>query len=262
MKHFLISYLLFFLVCMSSAQAKLIDCFIVKDAEKYLIQEGNSCDTRYSPASTFKIPLALMGYESKILKDENHPIWKSKEPITYLQDYWSGEKTPLSWMKYSIVWYSQILTTKLGMKNFQIYVDKLDYGNKDLSGTPGKNDGLTGAWLSNSLLISPVEQINFIEKLAKNQLPFSVISQTKTKNLIRLFEESLLSNGWKLYGKTGSDFDQKSKEKRGYFIGFGEKSGKIISFVIHISGDSNSKVSGIYAKKMALEKMVKIFNQD
>ena len=34
-------------------------------------------------------------------------------------------------MEYSIVWYSQIITTKLGMKNFQKYVDQLDYGNKE-----------------------------------------------------------------------------------------------------------------------------------
>lgn len=49
---------------------------------------------QYSPASTFKIPLAVIGFESGILKDENNPIWKTKEPVDFLQDYWVGEKTP------------------------------------------------------------------------------------------------------------------------------------------------------------------------
>ncbi len=96
MKNLLALYFIIFFVIISKANAENIDCFIVKDAQNYLINEGKKCDVRYSPASTFKIPLALIGYESGILKDENHPIWKSKKPITFLQDYWSGEKTPAS----------------------------------------------------------------------------------------------------------------------------------------------------------------------
>jgi len=240
-----------------SAQTNnMVDCFIVKEETKYLINEGENCNTRYSPASTFKIPLALIGYESGILKDENHPIWKSEKPITFLKDYWSKEKTPASWMRYSIVWYSQMLTTKLGIKNLQKYIDKLNYGNRDLSGNAGMNDGLTQSWLSSSLLISPLEQINFIELLAKNDLPFSKKSQMETKNLIRLFDESLLSNGWILYGKTGTDIDKKTGERRGYFVGFGTKDKRIISFAIHTSADKNSKVSGIYSKKIAIDRMM------
>ncbi len=159
-------------------------------------------------------------------------------------------------MRYSIVWYSQILTTKLGIKKFQSYIEKLNYGNRDLSGNSGANDGLTQAWLSSSLLISPAEQINFIELLAKNELPFSKESQIKTKNLMRFFDESLLSNGWVLYGKTGTDVDKVTGERRGYFVGFGTKEDRLISFVIHISGDKTSKVGGIYSKKIAIDKMM------
>ncbi|MCE3255740.1 MAG: Beta-lactamase AmpS [Rickettsiaceae bacterium] len=259
MKNFLSAFLLF-LSFVSMARAEVIDCFIVKSGENYLIKEGKNCETRYSPASTFKIPLAVIGYESGILKDENHPLWKPQKPITFLQDYWDGEKTPSSWMRYSIVWYSQILTTKLGMKKFQNYVDEMNYGNRDLSGNIGLNDGLTESWLSSSLKISPSEQIVFIEKLAKNKLPFSKESQMRAKNLLRLFEESMWSNGWNIYGKTGSDIDRKTKERRGYFVGFATKNNELISFVIHVSGKEGSKISGIYSKKIAFERVAKIKN--
>lgn len=263
MKYFIVICFAIFLPLASTTFAanknvENIDCFIVKEDQSYLINKGKNCNTRYSPASTFKIALALIGYESGILKDENYPLWESKEPVKYLQDYWSGEKTPSSWMRYSVVWYSQMLTTKLGIKNFQNYMDKLEYGNKDLSGNPEKNDGLTEAWLSSSLLISPLEQISFIEKLASDSLLlFSKESQTKTKNLIRIFEESLLSNGWTIYGKTGSDIDKKIGERKGYFVGFATKDKRLISFVIHITGNNDSKVGGIYAKKKALDVMMK-----
>lgn len=261
MRKSIASYCLVFLTFSLSAKAATIDCFIVKEGSKYLIKEGKECDTRYSPASTFKVPLAVIGYDSRILKDENNPIWTNKEPVTFLKDYWDGEKTPSNWMRFSIVWYSQALTKELGAKAFQGYIDKLNYGNKDLTGNPGKNDGLTQAWLSSSLLISSLEQIAFIEKLAKDDLPFAKESQLKTKKILRFFDESLLSNGWILYGKTGTDVDEKTKLRRGYFVGFGEKDKRMISYVIHMTGEKDSKVGGIFSKKLAMERMLgSIFN--
>ncbi len=240
----------------NSVKAETIDCFIVKEGSKYLIKEGKDCGTQYSPASTFKVPLAVIGYDSGILMDENHPIWVSKKPVTFLKDYWEGEKTPSSWMRFSIVWYSQVLTTKLGKEKFQNYINKLNYGNKNLTGNLGKNDGLTEAWLSSSLLISPLEQIVFIENLAKNELPVSVAAQIKAKKILRLFEESWLSNGWTLYGKTGTDVDQVTGIRRGYFVGFAEKDKRMMSYVMHMTGDKGSKFGGISSKKTAMERMM------
>ena len=46
------------------------------------------------------------------------------------------------WMKNSCVWYSQIITNKeLGLEKFRDYVTKFDYGNRDISGDKGKNNG-------------------------------------------------------------------------------------------------------------------------
>ncbi len=96
-----------------------------------------------------------------------------------------GEQSPSSWMRWFMPWYSQILTQKIGMKKFQEYINKLIYGNKDLSGDNGQNNGLTDSWLSSSLKIIPYQQIEFIEKLAKNELQFSKESQMKAKDLIK-----------------------------------------------------------------------------
>jgi len=57
-----------------------------------------------------------------------------------------------------------------------------------------KNNGLTHCWLSSSLKITPFQQIEFIEKLAKNELPFSKESQIKVKDSIKLVKENYLLN--------------------------------------------------------------------
>ncbi len=52
---------------------------------------------------------------------------------------------------------------------------------KILQEIKGKNNGLTNAWLSSSLEISPEEQIAFLQKLAADQLPVSLKAQEMTK---------------------------------------------------------------------------------
>ena len=264
MKNF-ISTLLTFFILISAANAQTIDCIIVRRGNKILIQEGTNCNTPYSPNSSFKIPLAVMGFESGILKTAHNPIWKPQKPVTFLKHYHDGEQSPSSWMRWSMPWYSQILTQKMEMKKFSEYVNRMNYGNCDLSGDTGKNNGLTDSWLSSSLKITPMQQIEFIERLAKNELQFSKESQMKAKNLMKLMEESAHANWWNVHGKTGSsDFD-KINIREGYFVGFGERNGEVISFVIHTSGkvgDKNAKTGGYQAKKILLDRIIKegIFN--
>ena len=148
------------------------DCFILADRKKFIINEGE-CKTRYTPASTFKIAISVMGYNEGILIDENNPKVKFKEGYVDWLDNWKQTYYPNLWIKNSCVWYSQFITKKLGFKKFKNYVNKLNYGNGNVSGDKGKSNGLTNAWLSSSLKISPIEQLKFLEKLISNKLPVS-----------------------------------------------------------------------------------------
>lgn len=236
-------------------------CFITKENNQ-ITQQGKGCDKRYAPCSTFKIVLSLIGYDSGILGDEVHPVWSFKEGYPALLDKWKQDQTPHSWIKNSCVWYSQVLTKKLGMKKFQSYVTTLNYGNMDLSGDKGKNNGLTNAWLSSSLEISSLEQIDFLEKLLKDKLSVSKHAHTMTKNI--LFVEDL-KNGWKLYGKKGCgvllspDRKRKLKIQHGWFIGWIEKNGRKIIFSNHIVNDKKENIfASLRAKAEAKERLIKI----
>ena len=73
-------------------------CFIAKDNSVVIKCEGD-CNIRYSPCSTFKIALALMGYDVGILKDEMHPQWPFKSDYEAFLESWKDPQNPMSWMK-------------------------------------------------------------------------------------------------------------------------------------------------------------------
>ena len=232
----MIKILLILLLLVSSSTASASSCFLATKNGKVIAEQGAGCKMRYAPNSTFKIPLALMVYDAAILKNETHPEWPFKEGYDDFLATWKVPHNPKTWMRDSCVWYSQVLTQKLGMDKFQDYVTKFDYGNMDIFGDKGKNNGLTHSWLSSSLAISPEEQIMFLQKLLDNKLPVSTKAHEMTKKI--MFKEELLG-GWKLYGKTGNgkQLDKngiKTDRQHGWFVGWIEKDGDAIIFANHI----------------------------
>jgi beta-lactamase class D len=210
-------------------------CFLVKENNQVLISEGD-CTTRYSPASTFKIALSLIGFDSGILHDENNPSWPYKEEYSCYFNFCKSDHVPRTWMRDSCLWYSQILTRELGMEKFKAYIDNFNYGNRDLSGDKGQNNGLTRAWVSSSLEISPDEQTEFLQKIVEQTLPVSKTSYDLTKKIMFIEE---LPGGWKLYGRTGNGtlLDQnhnKTDLQHGWFVGYMEKGERRIVFTSHI----------------------------
>jgi beta-lactamase class D len=240
------------------------NCFIAKE-HNVILQKDGDCSKRYSPCSSFKIALALMGYDTGVLKDETHPEWRFKPEYEAFLDSWKNPQNPTTWMKNSCVWYSQVLTQQLGMKKFQDYVNKFNYGNLDVSGDIEKNNGLTHAWLSSSLEISPEEQVIFLEKFLANVLPVSKHANDMTKNIIYIED---LPNGWKLYGKTGSGYLLNADRmgmleiKHGWFVGWIEKGNKNIIFVNHIvDSKKEENHAGPRAKEQTKEKLQKLIKK-
>lgn len=73
----------------------LANCFIIKELNSSsFIQKEGECQSRVAPCSTFKIPLALMGLESKILENAENPSWAFKKEYEgayhVCRDKWDG----------------------------------------------------------------------------------------------------------------------------------------------------------------------------
>jgi len=194
-----------------------IRCTLLVDADsgQALVREGQ-CDQRVTPASTFKVALSLMGYDSGILVDRKTPRLPFRPGYVDWLPEWRSATDPGAWMKLSVVWYSQQVTTRLGLPRFQSYLDRFDYGNRDASGNPGQHDGLTEAWLSSSLKISPDEQAVFLRKLVNRTLPVSRKAVDMTTAIMRY---PRLRNGWELYAKTGTGAEPNSPQ-HGWLVGW------------------------------------------
>lgn len=227
------------------------------------IESIGDCKAQHPPYSTFKVPLAIMGFDCGFLKTKDLPVIPYKEEYfedKYKENFegwytpelgnklnWMMDQTPASFMKNSVLWVSPQITQNLGKKKFQEYIVKLNYGNKDISGNPGKDDGLLRSWLGTSLKISVEEQVEFLEKLLKNELDVSSKAQEITREIMDR-EESW--DGWKLYGKTGGG-------KEGWFIGWIEKDGQHIIFAQYLEKlDLTIQTTvGLMAKDVAKEKL-------
>lgn len=100
---FLLAWLLGFPMRAQSAPLWDLQCTLIADAAsgKTLYQEG-VCDQRFSPASTFKVPLSLIGYDAGILSDAHTPNWDYKAEFNAVK---RDQKTvdPTVWEKDSIL---------------------------------------------------------------------------------------------------------------------------------------------------------------
>jgi beta-lactamase class D len=223
---FVLAWMLGLPVRAQSAPLKDIHCTLIQDADSgaTLYQDG-VCDQRVSPASTFKVPLALIGYDSGILSDAHTPSWDYKPEFNAVK---RDHKTvdPTIWERDSIVWYSREITRRLGAKNFAGYVSKFGYGNMDVSGDAGKDNGLTQSWINSSLAISPVEQTAFLRRMLAGKMPVSAKAHEMAKAIIPTFQ----AGDWSVQGKTGSTSLSNSKRSLGWFVGWGEKGGRRIVF--------------------------------
>lgn len=194
---------------------------------------GNHADERVNPCSTFKILNSMIALDSKAVQNENETIAWDGVVRTY--PFWNMEHSMRSAIAVSTVWFYQELARRVGEKKMAEMVRAVEYGNMDTSKT------LTDFWLGGgSLKISPNEQTGFLTKLVRNQLPFSLRSQSVVKEIMRLEKR----DGVTLSGKTGSCGGI------GWFIGFIERDDNVKVFAFQIRGVG---ANGAEVKKIAIE---------
>jgi beta-lactamase class D len=215
-------------------------CFILYNVNKHKIvseyNPSNRCNQRIAPNSTFKVPLSLMAFNQGVI--EQNTVFKWDGHQGEIPEHRQNQ-TPATWLKYSVLWVSQQITPQLGQARIKHYLAGFDYGNQDFSGDENKNNGLTHAWLSSSLKISGIEQLNFLKSMLNNELPVSA-------NAIRYTKENLylgkLDNGADYYGKTGSGrygrnerYAHPSQLRDGWFVGFIEMGKQHYIFVSNLT---------------------------
>lgn len=237
-------------------------CTLIVDAQSGAVrlQEGGGCDTPTSPASTFKVPLAVMGFDAGILTGADEPDWPYKAEYNANRADWRVTTTPTTWLRDSVLWYSRVLVAEMGAKRFGQYVSDFDYGNADISGDPGKNDSLTRSWINSSLKITPEEQVRFVRRMLAGDLPASAAAQAAVVAIMPTFA----AGKWTVSGKTGTYFERNaddtfnSRRQTGWFVGWAERDGERLAFAYLIRETKmTSGTAGIRARDALLARFAK-----
>ena len=183
---------------------------------QYTVYNLKRARERFTPASTFKIPHSLIGLETGAISsiDEVFPYdGKPRElPI------WEKTMDLREAMKVSCVPIFQTIARRIGKKRMKEWIDRLHYGNEDISGP------IDGFWLGSSLRISAMEQAKFLARLAEGKLPVSSKTVADVKELLVL--EKMPE--YTLYGKTGYH------PPVGWWVGWLEKDGQIYTVAVNI----------------------------
>lgn len=199
--------------------------FVLYDetSDQYTIYNEPQSNARLSPCSTFKIFNSLIGLESGVLDKEDVFTLIKWNGQQYPFPSWNHDHTLSSAIANSVVWYYQELARRVGNDRMAEYVNKLHYGNQDISG------GIDRFWLRSSLKISAREQVELLKQLYGDQLPFAPDNIAVVKKIIVLSTSDNLI----FSGKTGSAY-QNGQYTLGWFVGCVEKGGRKYFFATNI----------------------------
>src|SRR5690606_20600337 len=129
---------LLFAIIMSSlsampAEARTICTLVVEPQSRTVLLAEGDCESRVTPASTFKLALAVMGFDAGIIISGNEPVLPFRKGYADWIADWRQDTGPAMWMKNSTVWYSQRLAERLGAEQLAAYARGFGYGNGDFS---------------------------------------------------------------------------------------------------------------------------------
>lgn len=222
--------------------------------KRYSRHDEKRAAIRYTPASTFKIPNALIGLETGAVKDaETMVAWDNvKYPAQNWTDppfvHWKQNHTLSTAMKYSVIWYFRELALNIGEKKMNQHLAKFDYGNQDISGGLASKQMSEAFWLNNSLKISADEQIEFLRKFYDGKLGVSERSTDTVKKILVLEE----TPNYKLSGKTGGAGNVNGKAF-GWFVGYLETKDNTYFYALNIDGEN---YAAIRDKRIDLTKQI------
>lgn len=229
---------------------------VVYDAtnQQYTIYNRDLAVTESSPCSTFKIISSLIALENGIIEPENSTRTWSGE-IFWNED-WNKDIDFPEAFRTSCVWYYRQVIDDIGQDLMQRELDKLQYGNCDISDWEGRlntnnsNRALTGFWIESSLLISPKEQVEVMERIFGDNSVYSEETQSELKQVMLAPEVSSVDIS--IYGKTGMG-KASGIVVDAWFTGFAESTTGKIYFCVRLGRSDGMNVSSSLAKEIAIK---------
>ena len=229
---------------------------VIYDAasQKYTIYNRDIAVARSSPCSTFKIISSLIALENGIIEPENSTRKWSGE-IFWNED-WNRDIDFHEAFRTSCVWYYRQVVDDIGKDLMQKELNRLQYGNCDISDWEGQlntnnsNRALNGFWIESSLMISPKEQVEVMERIFGKDSDYSEETQNELKQIMLMPE--IDGTDISIYGKTGMG-KSNGIVVDSWFTGFAESKTGDIYFCVRLGRTDGMNVSSSLAKEIAIK---------
>ena len=180
------------------------------------------------PASTFKILNSLIILESGTLAGVDEiVVW---DGVDRGIPAWNRDHSLRSGIEVSAVWMYQHLAREVGEPTMQDLVDQAGYGNADIGG------GIDRFWLDGDLRISPLEQVDFLERFVQARLPFREEAIASVADIL-VREEG---PGWTWSHKTGTALAE--DPDLGWLVGTTAWDGRAFVFAMNLDLESRTSV--------------------
>jgi D-alanyl-D-alanine dipeptidase len=190
------------------------------DKNQFTIFDRQRMDTGFVPASTSKIIHSLIFLDSGALRDENEVLkWDGTK---HWVKAWEQDHNLRSAFKVSAVWFYVESSKRISQNKMQHYYAAANYGNAKI------NNFGTAYWVKGDLLVTPRQQIEFLVKFYKNELPFSTRSTDLVKDI--MIEEK--TNDYTLRAKTG--WSDSYTPQVGWWVGYVERVDNVYFFALEM----------------------------
>jgi beta-lactamase class D len=169
---------------------------------------GDRADRPLRPASTFKIMNSLIALETGVVRDE-HTVFKWDGTVRERAETNRDHDLTGAFRK-SVLWYYEVIADRVGRERMQQWLDRVGYGNRKAGGDQA------AFWLHGDLRISARQQVEFLARLYRNDLPFSQRSMDVVKRLMLVEDRP----SYVLRAKTGW---ARSPHEQGWWVGWVER---------------------------------------
>lgn len=141
-------------------------CFLLQNIETGAVTTVHPelCAHATVPASTFKIPHALIALATGVVTDPHATTpWDGS---MYTNPEWHSHQSLATALQVSAVWFFQRTAVAIGEARMKTWLKALRYGDADVRGD------LTLFWLdAGSLEITGPQQLDFLNRMARHDLP-------------------------------------------------------------------------------------------
>jgi beta-lactamase class D len=174
----------------------------------------------YTPASTFKIPHALIALQTgKLLDDSTVIKW---DGVVRENPEWNQDLSLFRAFQLSAVPHFQAVARLIGRDTMQAWLDTVKYGNKKIGAA------IDSFWLNQTLKITPDEQLGMVKRLYFRQLPFRGSVQESVKKMMIRENNSV----YQLAFKTGWG-ETENGNPLGWMVGWIEENRHVYPFVLN-----------------------------